>query len=115
MIDHLQKQIAFLVEADKLKTILRKTSPIHTQERKENSAEHSWQVALAACLLADYANQPIDLLRVLKMLLLHDISEIDTNDTFHYDKQIRLILRLQNCLPLREFLPFCRLNKEMNG
>jgi putative hydrolases of HD superfamily len=81
----LEKQIDFIAESDDLKTVLRKTSPIH-DKRKENTAEHSWQVAIAAMALAEHANEPIDIFRVVKMLLLHDFGEIDAGDTFHYSK-----------------------------
>lgn len=79
------QQLAYLVETDKLKSILRKTSPI-AQERLENSAEHTWQAMMSAIILHEYSNVPIDLLRVLKMLAIHDVVEIDIGDVFHYDK-----------------------------
>jgi putative hydrolase of HD superfamily len=82
--ERLDRQIRFLVEIDKLKTILRHTYVIGAN-RHENTAEHSWQLAVMAILLAEHANQPIDLLRVLKMVLIHDIVEIDAGDTFVYD------------------------------
>jgi len=81
----LDQQIAFLTETDKLKSVERKTSPIG-QARKENSAEHSWQVILAAMILAEHSNEPTNLLRVIQMLAIHDIVEIDTGDVFHYAK-----------------------------
>lgn len=81
----IKQQLQFLIETDALKGVERRTSPIG-QTRRENSAEHSWQVALAALLFADHASQEIDLLRVLKMLLIHDIPEVDVGDVFHYDK-----------------------------
>jgi putative hydrolase of HD superfamily len=84
-IDTLKNQINFIVEVDKLKGILRKTSPIGMQ-RLENSAEHSWQVVLSAILFAEHANENIDLLKVVKMLVIHDVVEIDVGDTFHYAK-----------------------------
>lgn len=78
-------QIAFTVEIDKLKNVLRKTFVID-RSRAENTAEHSWHVAVMAMLLQEYANEPnLDLNRVLRMLLLHDIVEIDAGDTFAYD------------------------------
>ncbi|MBX3114700.1 MAG: HD domain-containing protein [Fimbriimonadaceae bacterium] len=82
----LDQQIAFLTETDKLKSVERKTSPIGLN-RKENSAEHSWQVILAAMILAEHSKEPINLLRVIQMLAIHDIVEIDTGDVFHYAKQ----------------------------
>ena len=82
--DRLAQQIAFLLEADKLKTILRRT-PITDTSRPENSAEHSWHLVLAAIVLAERTAPVIDLLRVLEMLAVHDLVEIDAGDTFAYD------------------------------
>jgi putative hydrolase of HD superfamily len=79
----LDQQITFILELEKLKGILRATQPIGL-ERRENSAEHSWHVALLALLLVEHANQPVDPLRVVKMLLVHDIVEIDAGDTPAY-------------------------------
>ena len=72
-------QLAFLNEADRLKDQLRAT-PILSNARPENSAEHSWHIMLYALTLAEHANRPIQIDRVLKMLLLHDIVEIDAGD-----------------------------------
>lgn len=93
-IEKLQKQIAFLVEVDKLKQILRKTSLIG-MNRKENSAEHSWHVILSAMIFHEYANNEVDLFKVIKMLAIHDIVEIDVGDTFHYDKTTKKDLFVQ--------------------
>lgn len=84
----LEQQLAFVLEIDKLKQILRQTRLIES-ERRENSAEHSWHIAILAIILAEYANQPLDLLRVIKMLLIHDIVEIDAGDTFAYSSTAR--------------------------
>lgn len=83
--ERLHRQIAFIVEVDKLKEIFRQT--ILTQSRRaENSAEHSWHFALMIVVLAEHSNhQPLDVLRILKMVLIHDIVEIDAGDTFAYD------------------------------
>lgn len=82
--ERLRRQISFIAEADKLKEVLRQT--ILTQSRRsENSAEHSWHFALMVIVLAEHANQPVDVLRVLKMVLIHDLVEIDAGDTFAYD------------------------------
>ena len=79
-VENLNKQISFISEVDKLKSILRRTSPIG-MERKENSAEHSWQVALLAVTCLENANEKnLDVLKVIKMLLLHDDVEIDVGD-----------------------------------
>jgi putative hydrolases of HD superfamily len=72
--------IAFILELDKLKNVSRKVRPVG-QARYENSAEHSWQIALMASTLSAYAAQPVDVDRVVRMLLVHDIGEIDTGDT----------------------------------
>ncbi|AWI09273.1 HD domain-containing protein [Ereboglobus luteus] len=79
------QQIRFIIEADKLKEIFRQT--ICTQSRRaENDAEHSWHLALLVVILAEHSNTPdIDLLRVLKMVTIHDLVEIDAGDTFAYD------------------------------
>jgi putative hydrolase of HD superfamily len=82
----LEQQIEFIHEIDRLKTVLRRTV-LTDNSRHENSAEHSWHLAVMALLLAEYANQPVDLLRVLKMVLVHDLVEIDAGDTFCYDSE----------------------------
>ena len=79
MTDRLDAQIAFLSEADKLKSVLR-ASRLHDNSRFENSAEHSWHVMLYALVLADQAGPDVRIDRVLRMLLLHDIVEIDAGD-----------------------------------
>ncbi len=75
--------LAFIVEIEKLKDVHRHTRPVGL-ERYENSAEHSWHVCLAALMLKDYADAPIDIDRVIKMLLIHDLGEIDVGDTIIY-------------------------------
>jgi putative hydrolase of HD superfamily len=82
--DRLARQIRFIVEIDKLKRVLRRTL-LTDKSRRENSAEHSWHIALMAPLLAEYAGDAVDVLRVMKMLLVHDLVEIDAGDTFAYD------------------------------
>ncbi|MFN2476891.1 MAG: HD domain-containing protein [Chthoniobacterales bacterium] len=82
--EKLQRQIAFLVETERLKGIVRKVSPIGVP-RYENSAEHSWTLALMAVLLSEHSDTQIDLLHVMKMLLIHDLVEIDAGDTFCFD------------------------------
>jgi putative hydrolase of HD superfamily len=84
MSERLAQQIAFLLEADKLKAILRRT-PLTDASRPENSAEHSWHLVLAAIVMAEHATMQVDLLRVLEMLTVHDLVEIDAGDTFAYD------------------------------
>lgn len=82
--DRFAQQMAFIIEIDRLKTVARRTL-IADGSRYENSAEHSWHLAMAAMILAEYSDEPVDLGRVLKMLLVHDIVEIDAGDTFYYD------------------------------
>ena len=82
--DNLLKQVAFIKEIDKLKCILRKTK-LFNSNRHENDAEHSWHLAMMTIVLAEHSNKPIDVLKVLKMVLIHDIVEIDAGDTFIYD------------------------------
>lgn len=84
MSDRLAQQIAFLLEADKLKAVLRRT-PLTDASRLENSAEHSWHLVLAAVVMAEHASAEVDLLTVLEMLTVHDLVEIDAGDTFAYD------------------------------
>lgn len=80
------KQIEFIREIDKLKYIQRKTR-LFNSDRNENDAEHSWHLAVMAIVLAEHSNVPVDLLKVVKMVLIHDIVEIDAGDTFIYDTQ----------------------------
>jgi putative hydrolase of HD superfamily len=82
----LEQQIQFVLEIDKLKRVLRQTL-LTDGSRRENSAEHSWHIALMAVILSEYASEPVDVLRVIKMLLIHDLVEIDAGDTFCYDLQ----------------------------
>ena len=82
--NHLLNQIEFIREIDKLKYIFRKTKLINS-DRPENDAEHSWHLAMMAIVLAGHANEPIDLEKVMKMVLIHDIVEIDSGDVFAYD------------------------------
>jgi len=81
---HLLQQIEFIKEIDKLKYIQRKTKLINSN-RPENDAEHSWHLAMMALILAEHSNEPIDILKVVKMVLIHDLVEIDAGDTFLYD------------------------------
>jgi putative hydrolase of HD superfamily len=80
----LLKQIEFIKEIDKIKYILRRTRLINSN-RRENDAEHSWHLAVMAMILAEHANESVDVLKVIKMVLIHDIVEIDTGDVFMFD------------------------------
>ncbi len=84
--DRLERQIAFIVEIDKVKHIFRQTY-LANGERKENDAEHSWHIALMAILLKEYAEEEVDVLKVMTMVLLHDLVEIDAGDTYAYDTE----------------------------
>ncbi len=85
-LNRLLSQIEFIKEIDKLKYIQRRTK-LFNSDRNENDAEHSWHLALMAIVLAEHANEPVDLFKVVKMLLVHDLVEIDAGDTFIYDTQ----------------------------
>ena len=90
MTDRLKKQIDFIIEIDKMKSVFGQNIIID-RTRNENDAEHSWHIAVIAMILYEYAYRPdIDLLRVLKMLLIHDIVEVYAGDTFVYDAQANL-------------------------
>ncbi|MGI6226203.1 MAG: HD domain-containing protein [Peptococcales bacterium] len=85
----LHKQIKFITEIDKLKKILRQNVVIGTQ-RQENDAEHSWHLAMMAIFLEEYAAEKVDISRVVKMVLIHDLVEIDAGDTFCYDEKAHI-------------------------
>ncbi len=82
--DILLQQLNFIKEIDKLKYIQRKTR-LFNSDRHENDAEHSWHLAIMAIVLAEHADTPVDVLKVVKMVLIHDIVEIDAGDVFLYD------------------------------
>jgi putative hydrolases of HD superfamily len=89
-LERLKKQIEFIVEADKIKDIFRMNYTAGGS-RRENDAEHSWHLALMAILLHEYANAPVDLLKVLKMILVHDIVEIDAGDSYVYNEEAKAV------------------------
>ena len=84
MDERLKKQLDFILEADKVKNIMRQTY-LADGKRKENDAEHSWHLALMAVLLKEYAPEEVDLSKVIPMVLIHDLVEIDAGDTYAYD------------------------------
>lgn len=86
MDDRIDKQLAFSLEIDKVKNIFRQTH-LSDNGRNENDAEHSWHMAVMAYLLKEYANEEIDIAKVMLMCLIHDIVEIDAGDTYAYDKE----------------------------
>jgi putative hydrolase of HD superfamily len=83
--ERLEEQIRFILEIDRLKSVQRQTL-VMDGSRQENSAEHSWHLAVMALLLHEHCEAPLDLFRVLKMVLMHDLVEIDAGDTFCYDE-----------------------------
>jgi len=84
--NRLEKQINFIMEVDKLKNIIRQTYLVDGS-RKEGDAEHSWHLALMCAILSEYANEKIDVLKTMTMVLIHDIVEIDAGDTYAYDEK----------------------------
>lgn len=85
MDERLKQQISFIMEIDKLKRITRQ-SYITGAERKETDTDHSWHLAMMCALLSEYANEKIDVLHTMTMVLIHDIVEIDAGDTYAYDQ-----------------------------
>ena len=81
----LEKQLTFIKEIDKVKNVFRQTY-LADKNRKENDAEHSWHIAIMALLLKEYADESIDVLKVITMVLIHDLVEIDAGDTYAYDE-----------------------------
>ena len=107
--NQIEQTLQFIVEVEKLKNILRKTKPVGL-DRYENSAEHSWHVCLSALMLKEYADEEINIDRVIKMLLIHDLGEIDAGDTIVYaseSKQVKAeefegIKHIFNLLPKQQ-------------
>lgn len=105
--ERLKKQMDFIREADKEKKVVRQTW-LTDGSRKENDAEHSWHLAVMAMLLSEYANEEVDVLHVMSMVLVHDLVEIDAGDTYAYDskgnktkraRELKAAERLFNILP----------------
>ncbi len=88
-IGRLEQQLGFLLEIDKLKQVFRQTYLLDGS-RRENDAEHSWHEAMMVFLLEEYAREPVDVLRTMKMMLVHDLVEIDVGDIFIYDDAVAL-------------------------
>lgn len=123
MNDRIAAQFAFLNEADALKNVLRATT-LHDASRRENSGEHSWHVALYAMILAEHATAPVQLERVIKMLLIHDLVEIDVGDApIHGDHdvaateaaELRAAERIFGLLPPDQAEAFLALWKEFEA
>lgn len=84
--ERLLKDIEFIVELDRMKSVFRQTSIIG-EDRYEDDAQHSWHIATMAMILSEYANEKVDICKVIKMLLTHDLVELFAGDTFCYDKE----------------------------
>jgi putative hydrolase of HD superfamily len=119
----MQQIINFILELEKLKGVTRKVRPVGL-DRYENSAEHSWQLAMLAVALARYAESPIDINRVIRMLLVHDIGEIDTGDTMVFVEggweerkaaELAAVRRIFGMLPEEEGAGFLALWQEFEG
>ena len=119
----LKKQMDFLLEADKLKFITRQTY-LSDGKRKENDGEHSWHLALMAVLLSEYSNEKVDLVKVITMVLIHDIVEIDAGDTYAYDavgnqskreREVKAADRIFNILPEDQAKKFRQLWEEFEA
>lgn len=85
-VNRLRQQLEFIIETDELKQVLRQTVLIG-DGRRENDAEHSWHLALMAVILVEHSAEPVDVLKVVKMVIIHDLVEIDAGDTFAYDEE----------------------------
>jgi putative hydrolase of HD superfamily len=116
----LSRQISFIKEIDRLKYIQRRTK-LFNSDRRENDAEHSWHLAMMALVLAGHADRPVDLLKVLKMVLIHDIVEIDAGDIFIYDTtknhtnteaELAAAERIFGLLPVEQAIDLIELWKE---
>ncbi|MGA2107162.1 MAG: HD domain-containing protein [Syntrophorhabdales bacterium] len=88
--NRLDLQLRFIIEIDRLKHIMRRTR-LFDNSRHENDAEHGWHLAMMAMALAEYSNKPVDVNKVVRMVLVHDIVEIDAGDTFLYDEAAGLL------------------------
>ena len=120
----LARQLQFLREIDRLKSVVRQ-SPLLDRSRKENSAEHSWHLAMYASVLAEYASEVIDTSRVVQMLLLHDIVEVDVGDSpvhaagasagLQADLEAKAAVRLFGLLPAEQGQRFLALWNEFEA
>ena len=121
--ERLKKQMDFLLEVDKLKFITRQTY-LSDGKRKEHDGEHSWHLALMAVLLSEYSNEKVDLVKVITMVLIHDIVEIDAGDTYAYDavgnqskreREVKAADRIFNILPEDQAKKFRQLWEEFEA
>lgn len=88
MDERFEKQLAFILELDKEKSVFRQTH-LSDYSRRENDAEHAWHMAIMLYLLKEYANEPFDLAKAMMMALIHDVVEIDAGDTYAYDEEAK--------------------------
>ncbi|MGC2237136.1 MAG: HD domain-containing protein [Pyrinomonadaceae bacterium] len=100
MKDELEKCFEFILEVEKLKAIQRRTKPLGL-DRYENSAEHSWQISLLALVLSKFADESVNIEKVMKMLLVHDIGEIDADDVFFFDETGRIEAKEKELLAMK--------------
>lgn len=121
--ERLDKQFAFAMELDKEKLIGRQTY-LANGERKENDAEHAWHMAIMALILSEYANEEIDVLRTISMILIHDVVEIDAGDKYAYDengkksqreREVKAAERLFGMLPKDQAVKFRNLWEEFEA
>ena len=121
--ENLQKQVSFIKEIDKLKYIQRKTK-LFNSDRHENDAEHSWHLAMMTIVLAEHSDKPIDVLKVMKMVLIHDIVEIDAGDIFIYDtvknhnnteEELKAAKRIFGLLPTEQAKEFITIWEEFEA
>ena len=123
MDERIKKQLDFSLEIDKEKNIFRQTS-LSNHGRKENDAEHAWHMAIMALILSEYANEEIDVLRTISMILIHDVVEIDAGDTYAYDengkksqreREVKAADRLFGMLPKDQAVKFRNLWEEFEA
>ena len=123
MNNRLKKQFEFILEADKEKQITRQNY-LSDGSRRENDSEHAWHMALMTVLLSEYANEEIDVLKAVTMILIHDIVEIDAGDTYCYDpaaratqaeREKRAAERLYGLLPEDQCKSFVRFGKNLRN
>ena len=121
--ENLLKQVSFIKEIDKLKYIQRKTK-LFNSDRPENDAEHSWHLAMMTIVLAEHSDKPIDVLKVVKMVLIHDIVEIDAGDIFIYDtvknhnnteEELKAAKRIFGLLPTEQAQEFIAIWEEFEA
>ena len=108
-----KKQVAFILEADKEKNILRQTH-LSGHGRRENDAEHAWHMAMMIYLLKEYANAEFDLAKTMMMALIHDIVEIDAGDTYAYDTAGLATRRNGRKRRQSGFSAYCQMTREMS-